>query len=70
VFGENSQISQSDIVTKVVTRFRFTVQSGTGAYAGASGAGVFTETIDAGNIHTAGWVTPKVDLKLHTTSSR
>jgi hypothetical protein len=70
VFGENSRISQSDIVTKVVTRFRFTVQSGTGAYAGASGAGVFTETIDTGNIHSAGWVTPKVDLKLHTTSSR
>jgi hypothetical protein len=69
-FGENDRLSQSDNGVQTVTRFRFTVQSGTGAYAGASGAGVFTETVDGGTARTVGWVTPTVDLKLHTTRSR
>jgi hypothetical protein len=64
-YGENAVISQSDLVTKFITRYRFTVQSGTGAYAGASGAGVYTETA-VGN----GWGPNTVDLKLHTTRSR
>jgi hypothetical protein len=56
------KISQSDIVTKTVTRLHYTVESGTGAYAGARGAGVFTETQVMN-----GWGAPKVDVKLHTT---
>jgi hypothetical protein len=61
-FGETDLLSQSDTGTKTVSRLRFTVQSGTGAYAGASGAGVFTLT-QVGN----GWGPEKVDLKLQTT---
>jgi hypothetical protein len=64
-FGQSDVLSQSDTGTKTVSRIRFTVQSGTGAYAGASGAGVFTET-QVGN----GWGPPKVDLKLQTARSR
>jgi hypothetical protein len=60
-YGENAIASQSDLVTKVITRYRFTVQLGTGAYAGASGAGFYTET-EVGN----GWGSNSVDLKLHT----
>ena len=62
---QNHIISQTDTGTQTVTTLHYTVKSGTGAYAGASGAGVFTET-QVGN----GWGPPKVDLKLHTTSSR
>jgi hypothetical protein len=69
-YGEDAMISQSDQLTKFITRYRFNVRSGTGAYAGASGAGVYTETADGGNIHTVGWVLPTVHLKLHTTRSR
>jgi hypothetical protein len=58
-------ISQTDTGTKTVTKLHYAVISGTGVYAGASGAGVFTET-QVGNE----WGPPKVDLKLHTTSSR
>jgi hypothetical protein len=63
---QNDIISQTDTGTKTVSKLHYTVESGTGAYAGASGAGVFTETFLVGN----GWGPPKVDLKLHTTSSR
>jgi hypothetical protein len=62
---QNDIISQRDTGTKTVTKLHYTVESGTGAYAGASGAGVFTET-QVGN----GWGPPRVDLKLHTTRSR
>jgi hypothetical protein len=62
---QTDKISQTDNGTKTVTKLHYTVESGTGAYAGASGAGVFTET-QVGN----GWGPPNVDLKLHTTSSR
>jgi hypothetical protein len=64
-YGENAVISQSDLVTKFITRYRFTVQSGPGAHAAASGTGVYTETA-VGN----GWGPNSVDLKLHTTRSR
>jgi hypothetical protein len=62
---QDDMISQTDSGTKTVTKLHYTVESGTGAYAGASGAGVFTET-QVGN----GWGPPKVDVKLHTTRSR
>ncbi len=62
---QNHMISQKDAGTKTVTRMHYTVESGTGAYAGAAGTGVFTET-QVGD----GWNPPSVDLKLHTTSSR
>ena len=62
---QNNMISQTDTGTKTVTKLRYTVESGTGAYAGTSGAGVFTET-QVGNE----WGLPKVDVKLHTTKSR
>jgi hypothetical protein len=64
-YGKNALISQSDLVTKFIARYRFVVQSGTGAYAGASGAGIYTETL-VGD----GWEPNSVDLKLHTTRSR
>ena len=41
---QNNMISQTDTGTKTVTKLHYTVESGTGAYASASGAGVFTET--------------------------
>ena len=66
VFGENDLLSQSDSGTKTMTRFRFTVQSGTGGFAGASGAGVFTETQ---TLVADGYLPNKVDLKLQTTRS-
>ena len=62
---QNDIISQKDTGTKTVTKLHYTVESGIGAYTGASGAGVFTET-QVGN----GWGAPKVDLKLQTDSSR
>ncbi len=61
---QNDKISQTDTGTKTVTKLHYTVESGTGAYAGASGAGFFTET-QVGN----GWGPESDDLKLHTTSS-
>jgi hypothetical protein len=61
---QNDMISQTDTGTRTVTKLHYTVESGTGAYAGASGAGVFTET-QVGN----GWGPESDDLKLHTTSS-
>jgi hypothetical protein len=64
-YGKDPIISQSDLVTKFITRYRFTVQSGSGAYAGASGVGVYIET-EVGN----GWGPNAVDLKVHTTRSR
>jgi hypothetical protein len=62
---QNDVISKRDTGNKTVTKLHYTVESGTGAYAGASGTGVFTESQVAN-----GWGPPKVDLKLHTTSSR
>ena len=62
---QDDTISQTDTGTKTVTKLHYSVESGTGAYAGASGAGVFTLT-QVGN----GWGPENVDLKLHTTSSR
>ena len=63
--NQHDIISQTDTGTQTVTKFHYAVKSGTGAYSGASGAGVFTET-QVRN----GWDAPKVDLKLHTISSR
>ena len=62
---QNDIISQTDTGTKTVTKLHYTVESGTGAYARASGAGVFTLT-QVGD----GWGPENVDLKLQTTSSR
>ena len=49
-----------------MTRFRFTVQSGTGGLRGGLGAGVFTETQ---TLVADGYLPNKVDLKLQTTRS-
>jgi hypothetical protein len=62
---QNDTISQTDTGTKTVTKLHYSVESGTGAYAGASGAGVFTLT-QVGD----GWGPENVDLKLQTNSSR
>jgi hypothetical protein len=65
VAGPNDVLSVADNANNQVNTYRFTVQSGTGAYARASGAGTFTWTVD-----TADWVTSPADLKLHTTRPR
>ena len=62
---QSDVISQKDTGTKTVSKLHYTVESGTGAYAAASGAGVFTLT-QVGN----GWGPENNDLKLQTNSSR
>ena len=65
-YGRNAVISVDDLGAQFISQLRFTVQSGTGADARASGAGVYTLDDDARS--TDGWDFPHpVYLKLHTT---
>ena len=68
-YGQNSVISTTDLGTKYYRTYRFTVQSGTGAYSGVSGAGTFMEYDDLGAVGSWGFPYP-VTLTLHTTRSR
>ena len=63
----NDTISQTDTSKELVTKLHYTVESGTGAYAGAAGTGIFTDTEV---LTEKGWGPNKDDMKLHTTSSR
>ena len=58
-------ISLSNTLAKSVARVPFHVQSGTGAYAGASGTGVFTETLTS---EADGWINSYA-MKLQTIRS-
>ena len=67
--GQNAIISTTGLVTEFITKYRFNVQSGTGAYSGVSGAGTFIVNDDQSV--TADWGFPHpVYLTLHTTRSR
>ena len=59
-------VSEKVTPTVEITRYQYTVVSGTGAYTGASGKGAFTGTASDG------WVIPpnaSVTISLHTTRS-
>jgi len=64
-YGPN-MVSEKVTPTVEITRYQYTVVSGTGAYTGASGTGIFTGTAPDG------WTLPpnaSVTISLHTTRS-